>query len=144
VTKSKTPSKSRVDQAQTRSVALALTEAFWCQFHLWPTVDFPCRGSSGAPPVATNQPGIFTEFSERSPAVSGEPFLIEQAHDRHLLVIPIRQNGKARLAAMASFKTSAPELLMKLARSFVREFDQREELRRHTKETQQLPAEAGS
>lgn len=135
MTPSEAAPKLDLEQVLVRAADTALVEAFGCRFDLWAPADRWCRVSSGDPPTAIDPPGAVAELFERSQATGPEPLLTEQARDRHLLVIPIWQNGKVRLVATADFETSAPELLMKLARLFVREFDQREQLQRHAVET---------
>jgi HD-GYP domain-containing protein (c-di-GMP phosphodiesterase class II) len=60
---------------------------------------------------------------------------VEQPAGGLVLAIPIRRSGKVRLVATASFPTSSPDLVMKLARLFLRESEQREELERRRVES---------
>ena len=119
-----------LDRALVEAAETALAEAFGCRFDLWTPTNPWCRVSSGNPPTATEPPAGVAELLAGPPDTGAGPVLLEQLADRYLLAVPICARGKARLVATATFQTSTPELLMKLARLFIREFDQRERLQR--------------
>lgn len=136
MTESQAPLTFDLDQALVQAAETALVEDFGCRFDLWTPADPWCRVSSGDPPAATDPPVRVAELLERSLATDAGPLFLEQPRNRHLLAIPICRNGKTRLVATATFETPTPELLMKLARLFLREFDQRERLQRRREENE--------
>ena len=122
------------DRALVLAAESALAEAFGCRFDLWTPANPCCRVSSGDPPTSTDLPAGVAELLAGSLDTDAGPVLLEQAGDRHVLAVPFCARGKARLVATATFQTSTPELLMKLARLFLREFDQREQLQRRSED----------
>ena len=57
-----------------------------------------------------------------------EPRVLDLSDGRPLLLLPIRQHGQTVFVAAAAYDSELPDLLLRLARAFLREWNRRDEL----------------
>jgi HD-GYP domain-containing protein (c-di-GMP phosphodiesterase class II) len=73
-----------------------------------------------------------------------EPRLLDASDGRPVLILPIRQHGNTDFFAVATFDTPSPDLLVRLARAFLREWDRREEIEQLQEENEHFVEQVSS
>lgn len=114
-----------------QSISAALTESFQTTFDWW-----ICDGGEWQPLHWDSDASAFPnrphageiEFSagDNDEAFWRQPQVVAQSPNQHLLIFPIRHNDLPPTAACAVFATAEPHWLLKLARHFQHELDQRQ------------------
>ena len=67
-----------------------------------------------------------------------EPQILDTSDGRPLLTLPIRQHGQTAFVAAAAYDSESPDLLLRLARAFLREWNRRDELDQLREENEQF------
>ena len=71
-----------------------------------------------------------------------EPQILDTSDGRPLLALPIRQHGQTVFVAAAAYHAESPDLLLRLAGAFLREWNRREELDQLHEENEQFVQQA--